>query len=76
MKFNYKYSKSFNFQYSLEPLGKGLLIMKGIFFSSSSFSAMVKPSIILLGTSINGSAPLLICFALKPITRAFSNFVK
>ena len=32
MKFNYKYSKSFNFQYSLEPLGKGLLIMKGIFF--------------------------------------------
>ena len=48
------------------------MIIKGIFFSFNSFSAINELSIIGVFKEINGLAPLLSCVTLRPIILAFS----
>ncbi len=68
----------FSFQSSKLPSGKYLLIMKGIFFSANSFSAIVNGSQfineLLSAFKYNGEF-LDICTALTPIILAFSYLV-
>ena len=69
-------SKSEIFQYSDPPFGRGRCIIKGIFFCSSSMTAMLYPSITSLSTSTKIALPLLICLVLSPNIRALSYFVR
>ena len=68
--------RSRSFQYSDDPSGIGLRMMKGSFFSFSSSSAISMTSVIWGGTATMGLAPYAICCARNPITFALSNLVR